>query len=666
MSRGIITLSSIAALAALGAYYYAPTLPGLSGTTSSSGANVPVFQQSPTRRPTALASSAQEFVAQEFDYVIVGGGTAGLVVAARLSEDERVRVGVLEAGGYVPPGEEPRIDLIVNYGLVFGDPKYDWNLKSVPQEGLDGRVVQETVARVLGGSSMISDVLWQRPSREEFDVWGTELGNGPTWSFDALEPYYRKAENWTGPPIKTLPGGQKDHALGKVFGRNGPMQISYNNYYPGLIEESVAAANNLGARTSSNPETGNATGFYTPARAVDPRSGTRSSSLTGYFEPNADRKNLVVLTGAEATKVLFKTVGNSQNKKTPRVAEAVEFVSGGKKYKVKAKREVILAAGTFKTPQLLELSGIGDRSLLKSFGIETLVDLPGVGENLLDQTYTLIDYVAKKHVKTLDEMRINATFAQEQITLHAETKTGIFTYDTAATGSVSLQSVLTDEEIALLSSLIPSPVGSDLSPLQAVQYELLRKWFHEGEIGWAEFLLLSAGGATPVPPSPDTSYATPIVFHLHPFTRGSVHIDSPDPLSPPVIDPKYFGHKFDVAFHAITTAWLRKWMHAEPINDQLVKENVPGDDHVNTFDEWAAYTRSNAISTFHPIGTAALAPEYLRGVVAPDFKVHRTANLRVVDASVIPLTFSVAPLATVFAIAEKAADVIKAAGSPAS
>lgn len=139
MSRGIITLSSLAALAALGAYYYAPTLPGLSGTGSSSSGT-------PTqRRPTALASSAQEFIAQEFDYVIVGGGTAGLVVAARLSEDERVRVGVLEAGGYVPPGEEPKIDLIVNYGLVFGDPKYDWNLKSVPQEGLDGRVVQETV-----------------------------------------------------------------------------------------------------------------------------------------------------------------------------------------------------------------------------------------------------------------------------------------------------------------------------------------------------------------------------------------------------------------------------------------------------------------------------------------------------------------------------------------
>lgn len=176
-------------------------------------------------------------------------------------------------------------------------------------------------------------------------------------------------------------------------------------------------------RLSDSQETGNATGFFTPARAVDPRSGTRSSALTGYFEPNAHRKNLVVLTGAEATKVLFKA-GSGNNKKAPRVAEAVEFVSGGHKYKVKAKREIILSAGksllatrlvlagsvdfdallpsgTFKTPQLLELSGIGDRSLLKNFDIETLIDLPGVGENLLDQTYTLIDFVAKKHVKTL-------------------------------------------------------------------------------------------------------------------------------------------------------------------------------------------------------------------------------------------------------------------------
>jgi GMC oxidoreductase len=155
MPRGLLTYSSAAVLIALGAYYYAPSFLEMSTCLDALIGEGPLADSPPPppasasasagRRHTSLASSAGEFAAQEFDYVVVGGGTAGLVVAARLSEDERVRVGVLEAGGYVAPGEEPRIDLIVNYGLVFGDPKFDWNLKSVPQEGLDGRVVQETV-----------------------------------------------------------------------------------------------------------------------------------------------------------------------------------------------------------------------------------------------------------------------------------------------------------------------------------------------------------------------------------------------------------------------------------------------------------------------------------------------------------------------------------------
>ncbi|KAI0063317.1 alcohol oxidase [Artomyces pyxidatus] len=615
-------------------------------------------------QPRALTTSPTEFISQPYDYVIVGGGTAGLVVAARLSEDPNTRVGVLEAGGYVQPGSDPRIDLVTSYSIVFGNPDFDWLLKTVPQEGLSGRVVDETVARVLGGSSMISDVLWQRASREEYDAWGTALGNGPSWSFDGLEPYFRKAENWTAPPSVILPGAPADpQGLLQCHGQEGPVQVSYNTFYPGVIAPSVAAANVLGIKSNANPDTGDASGFATPARAVDPQTGMRSSALTAYFEPNANRPNLKVLIGAQATKVAFST---KTKKGEAKVAESVDFVVGGTTYTVKAKKEVILAAGTMKTPQLLELSGVGDKTLLKKFGIETIIDLPGVGENLLDQTYTLIDYTLKPGVPSLDDFRNNPTFMAEQQALFAASQTGALTYDTAATGSTSLQSFLSSQNITSLSALIPKSSDSSLSPLQKAQYELMSEIFSGGETGWVEFLVLASGGAASVP-APDTSYATPIVFHLYPYSRGYVHIKSNDPLAAPTIDPRYFSNEFDVTTHALTTAWMRKWMETEPIASLIDKPNAPSPKDTSTLDEWKAYVRSNAVSTFHPIGTAALAPESLHGVVAPDFKVHHAANLRVVDASIIPMTFSVAPLATVFAIAEKAADVIKSqAASPSS
>ncbi|KAI0052472.1 GMC oxidoreductase [Auriscalpium vulgare] len=612
--------------------------------------------------PRAILTSPRDFVAQEYDYVIVGGGTAGLVVAARLTEDPHTRVAVLEAGGYVAPGSEPRIDFITSYGMVFGDPAFDWQLKTVPQEGLSGRVVDETVARVLGGSSMISDVLWQRASKEEYDAWGTVLGNGPKWSFDALQPYFRKAENWTDPPSVNLPGDEADdEGLEKVFGKDGPVQISYNNFYPGVIAPAVAAANALGIKSNSNPNTGDASGFATPARAVDPVTGYRSSALTAYFEPIADRPNLVVLIGAQATKIDFA----SSKKGKDLVAEGVQFVVDGKEYSVKAKKEVIVAAGTLKTPQLLELSGVGDSKLLKKVGIDTVIDLPGVGENFLDQTYTLTDFVVKPGVISLDHLRNDPSFMAKHQEEFATWHTGALTYDTAATGSTSLQSFLTAQNISSLEALMPSPDDARLSPLQKAQFKFLHDIFQEGKIGWAEFLVLASGGAASVP-APDTSYATPIIFHLYPFSRGYVHITTKDPLAPPEIDPRYFAEEFDVQVHALTTAWMKTWMETPPIADLIVKPNAPSPDDVNTLEQWKAYCRGNAVSTFHPIGTAALAPESLGGVVAPDFKVHHTANLRVVDASVIPLTFSVAPLATVFAIAEKAADEIKAGARAAA
>ncbi|THH16221.1 hypothetical protein EW146_g4381 [Bondarzewia mesenterica] len=633
--------------------------------------------------PQALRISPALFASETFDYVIVGGGTAGLVLASRLTEVPTVRVGVIEAGAYIAPGTDPRIDLISEYGAAFGDPEFDWELQTIPQEGLGGRVVNETVARVLGGSSMINDVLWQRASREEYNSWGTVLGNGPSWSFDALQPYFRKAENWDGPPTVSLPGERNlTEAALTPHGESGPIKLSYNNFIPDPVKRAVAAANALGIRSNVNPDGGNATGFSSPLRAVDPQTGTRSSVVTAYFEPSAQRGNLVVLTGAQATRIVFDE--KSKSSTAGLKAIGVNFIAGGSNHTVVAKKEVIVSTGTFKTPQILELSGIGDRSLLEKYGIEVLVDLPGVGENLQDQTYTLSDFVVKNGVVTLDQLRFNETFVQEQQAQFASNHTGVLTYDTGTTGSTPLSAFLPQSIIRDLSSLMPS-AASNLTPLQNVQYDLMRKIMYEGKVGWVELLMLAGGGAASVPEE-DTSYVTPIVFHLYPFSRGSVHINSTDPLDPASIDPQYFSHDFGkprpyVAIHAVTMAWTRKWMQTPPMSDLIERANVPDEASVNTTEEWADYVRGNAITALHPIGTAALAPEHLRGenlrptpldlsahhfcirfragVVAPNFKVHRTSNLRVVDASVIPLTFGVAPLATVYAIAEKAADVIK-------
>ncbi|ETW79814.1 choline dehydrogenase 2 [Heterobasidion irregulare TC 32-1] len=676
--------------------------------------------------PAALRTTPALFASQTFDYLLVGGGTAGLVLAARLSEDPAVRVGVLEAGAYVAPGSDPRVDRIALYGAVFGDPEFDWGLRTVPQAGLGGRVVNETSARVLGGSSMICDVLWQRASREEYDAWGTALGNGPHWSFAALEPYFRKAERWHGPPPLAFPGVRNaSAALATAHGESGPLQLSYNNWIPEPVLVSVAAANALGIRSNANPNGGNATGFATPLRAVDPQTGLRSSAVSAYFAPSAQRENLVVLTGAHAVRVVFDDGSRGRNSTAGLVARGVEFIAGSRNYTVLARREVILSAGdgnllrarrTFKTPQILELSGIGNRTVLESIGVETLVDLPGVGENLQDQTYTLSDFVVKRDVLTLGKWpstynpraprhanwapyfpqtnsgsthrssrnsRRSYALSRDLICAASSTqRTGVFTYDTGATGSTPLQPILPPSVVARLAALVPpanttaAAASEGLAPLQRAQYALMRGMLAEGRVGWLEFLLLASGGAAS-PADANTSYVTPIVFHLYPFSRGSVvtrqllrsarprrhrpplpHAriwQAPSLHAPPATRADPFAvHAADVAIHAVATAWTREWMQTPPMAALIERAHVPDEASVKTLDDWAAYVRGNAITTLHPIGTAALAPENLGGVVAPDFKVHRTSNLRVVDASIIPLTFGVAPLATVYAIAEKA------------
>ncbi|KAF8917986.1 glucose-methanol-choline oxidoreductase, partial [Mucidula mucida] len=349
-----------------------------------------------------------------FDFLVVGGGTSGLVVANRLSENPDVTVGILEAGTYRPgdaliltPGATGPAVLGTESGTgsqLQGNASYDWMFNTEPQTGLDGAIVRYPSGRVLGGSSAINTMIWIRASASEYDLWGNDFGNGDEWTWDGLLPYFMKSETWTPPPL-ILPGQEFSAELASVHGTSGYINSSYDNWDSDIEIPIVQSANNLGVFTTSNPDGGNGTGIQYTSRVVNPITGERSYAANAYYEPFADRPNLKLISEATVTRVLFNT-------DTPEpIATGVEFIWGGETYTVNANLEVIMAAGAILTPKLLELSGVGNATILESFGIDVVLDSPFVGENFHDHCVTYSDFQLKEGYTTLDWLTFNTTFA---------------------------------------------------------------------------------------------------------------------------------------------------------------------------------------------------------------------------------------------------------------
>ncbi|KIJ36601.1 GMC oxidoreductase [Sphaerobolus stellatus SS14] len=575
-----------------------------------------------------------EFLSYQFDYLIIGGGTAGLTLAARLSEDENVVVGVIEAGGHVVG--VPEIDIPGMMGRTITNPKYDWTFFSVPQPNANGRVVLQPRGKGLGGSSLINFLGLLRPTKDEFDAL-EELGN-PGWNWKSMLHYLKKSESIS--PIPLSEEDAKKFAVAPVVsahGTNGPIVKSLPTVYSGIQSCLFDAAEALGIPRNPETSNGNPVGAMTSFISVDPETATRSHAGSGYFEPNASRKNLVVLTDAQVLKIILTPGENGLQS-----ANDVVFTVDGSVTTLKnIKGEVILSTGTFQTPQLLELSGIGNRKILEKHGIEALIDLPGVGENLQDHACVPTIVEIDEEYETM-EVLLDPTGIHKHEELYKQ-KQGFFS-TVPAPGFIFLPvtAIGSNEEVKSWQSQAQTHISKGMESVLGElkqglekQYEIQRRWFGDSNHAQAEVLYYMGHQPIPQPrPVAGKRYASLIAALMHPLSRGSVHIKSSDPLSPPAIDPNYFGNQtdLDLLFHILE--FTLKLYSTLPLANKVKSQILPTPDILRSDPEMREaslkeFIKDNVGPVFHPVGTASMLPRSDGGVVDHQLKVYGTANLRV-------------------------------------
>ncbi|KAI0647282.1 hypothetical protein C8Q79DRAFT_1009395 [Trametes meyenii] len=617
-----------------------------------------------------------------FDYVIIGGGTAGLVVAARLSEDPSITVAVIEAG--VHHINEPLVDTPGLFGQSLGNPAFDWGFHSVPQAGLDGNVIPVSRGKLLGGSSGVNYLAWDRASAKEYDAWHTLGATG--WNWTTLLPYFKKSESALQPPPDGFPGDGRANQgnFEAVHGTSGPIQASFSPMFSNITLPFVQTVEALGFQLNTDPVgsfsvcnitidptayyyyyrvqySGNATGLYNSQSAVDRVKdlGKRSYSASTYYAASQDRPNLKVFLSTQATLINF--VSGRGTLRTSSV-NVVAVGDGGVSGVLSARKDVVLAAGPIQTPQLLELSGIGNRSILKGAGIKTLVDLPGVGENLQEHPLGAQDFELSGDFLTFDLLRNDPAFLAAQQAEYATNHTGVFTDAISVLAFVPIHAAASPPAIsAIHNSAVQLLHSPHISALSRAQYAIQTAWIRDATIAHFEFIMWPGGGLTALAPSPNASYITLNVGVMHPFSRGFVHINSSDPLAVPLVNPNYLDEEVDFQSFLEGMKFIRKISQSAPLSNAIARPHDPPANATSDAD-LVKYIKDNLEPLNHHSGTAPMVPRELGGVVDPKtLAVYGTSNLRVVDASLIPLQVATHTQATVYAIAERAADILKRA-----
>jgi choline dehydrogenase len=511
---------------------------------------------------------------------------------------------------------------------------------------------------VLGGSSATNGLVTAYASHANLDAWAA-LGN-PGFSWDEMAPYFRKFTTFHPPSsrLKVLHNvGKLDENLNTT---SGPIHTAFYPWTGSVPKVWAETWNNMGFALETDPRSGSALGGGSIPSFFDPNTGTRSYSATGFYAPNARRPNLSVLVEAYATKINLETSGSAVR------ATGICFTTQGKQYTVVARREVILCAGAVKSSQLLELSGIGSPALLESHGIHVMLPNEGVGENLRDHPMSLLSFELAEGRTSIDILRDPALLeeARREYRQHA---TGPLASSTSANAFMVLSDILSDDGLSALAKLEVDIEAMNVPASIKKQDRILTKFLRSEPSAQYQ---PSNGQVSQIRTDGDNIFWKPdvpgnhvliTVVQTHPFSRGSIHIMSVDPTVDPAIDPRYLSHPADRFIMAKNLQYLQKVARTEPLASQFKPDGiqmVPC--AANMSDEEALeYISLTCGTIFHPIGTCAMLPREDGGVVDPRLRVYGTENLRVVDASIFPIHLQNNICSTVYAVAEKAADMIK-------
>jgi len=533
---------------------------------------------------------------QSFDYVIVGAGTAGCVVASRLSEDSGASVLLLEAGG---SDRTLWIQLPIGYGRTYFDPKINWMYDAEPSPGLNGRTSYWPRGRVIGGSGSINAMVHVRGRPEDFEDW-RDMGN-PGWGFTDILPYFRKSE---------------DHDLGEsaFHGAGGPMHVTdiSRRAHP-LCAVFLESARALGfAHTDDfNGPSGEGVGIY----QINTHRGLRASTANAFLRPALRRRNMKIQTRSLATRILFD--GGR--------ATGCAYLRNGQEFSVQARREVILCGGAINSPHLLQLSGIGDPADLKAASVGVQHMLKGVGKNLAD--HLAVSYFYKSSQPTLND---------QLGPLRGKMLAGL-RYMIDRSGPLSMSVNQGGGFIRSRADLARPDLQLYFSPVSYTQTPL------------SERKLLN----------PDPFSAFLLSFNAcRPTSRGRLAITSADPRQPPRIMPNYLSTDQDVADALSGAKLLRQLAATRPLAGIITGEIRPGH-AVKTDDDLLADFRDRADTVYHPVGTCAMGPDPATAVVDARLRVHGLSGLRVIDAAVFPTLTSGNTNAPTVMVAEKGADMVK-------